>query len=158
VPQPQYDVAKALTELAGAARQVLAPEGISEWVPTLRRRAYPVVSRRTYFDGMMRLYGHRIDVNEANERLELFLFVSGMENSRRVPEILARWVDTGRIDAVAAARELPWLCEVARPLHAAGFTTRQYEEYLLFYRPDPIRLQAARVGVPFDDLLECDPQ
>ena len=133
VPLPAYRVAKVLSRLAGPHETVLAPEEISTWIPTFRGHPYPVVARQVYLLGQLRVFSAWIDPQLITERLALLRFVSG---SARDPgrSLLVPSVDRLRIRAIAAPIGMRWLPELSRTLLGEGFISREYSDYLVFYR------------------------
>lgn len=135
VPQPQYAVAKQLSEVAGTGRPVLAPENVAEWVPTFRQHAYPLVARGLYTQALLTAYSRRVNLQDIHERLALAAYVNETTNSPSDAEALLRsWLAANKISAIAVPQSFKWITEITRILNEAGWESSVYLDYLIFVK------------------------
>ena len=135
VPQVEYAVAQRLNQVAGEGQPVLAPETVSAWVPTFRRHAYPLVARRHYTEGILAVFGGRIDRADIQDRLVLHDLISGDTDSPESYALLERWLAENRITAVALTKNHREFGRLSTAIQEAGFTSSKYLGYVIFYKP-----------------------
>jgi Family of unknown function (DUF6077) len=134
VPQPQYSVAKRLSEIAGAENLVVAPEDVSTWVPTFRGHAYPLVARFHYSEALLSVFAGEIDVKQVQERLVLSLYVNGSsENNQQAETLLQEWVAAKKLSAIAVLENFGQIHELSKILGHAGWVPEKYLGYLIFH-------------------------
>ena len=135
VPQPEYEVARRLSEIAGKENLVLAPENISTWVPTFRGHAYPLVARTHYTEALLVVFASRIDTQDIKERLALAAYVDGVSLDNRQSEVLLRhWLKVKKLSAIAVPLGFKQITELTRILDEGGFDKSEYLDYLIFHR------------------------
>jgi hypothetical protein len=135
VPHPDYEVAMRLNELAGSENPVLAPENISEWVPTFRGHAYPLVARIHYTEGILTVFAQQVDIQDVTSRLALASYVDGGTTDYEKSENLLRlWLAANKIAVVAIPIDFGRLPEITQILREGGFSRTKYFGYYIFKR------------------------
>lgn len=132
VPETEYAVAERLGRIVGSARPVLAPEGVSAWVPTFRSPAYPLVARRHYTEGLLAVFKDRVDVQDLRERLALLDYVTGDSHEATSEALLERWLKEQRIAATAVPKAHKAFGRISGVFQKAGFVGSEYLGYVLF--------------------------
>jgi hypothetical protein len=133
VPRPDYDVAARLNQIAGAGKNVLAPENISAWIPTFRGHAYPLVARAEYTEGLIAVFANRVDAADLGQRLALSSYLSGSSKDNALAErLLQRWLEQKQLFAVAVPDAFGRMSEINRILHGAGWAKSEYLGYAIY--------------------------
>jgi hypothetical protein len=133
VPQPEYEVARRLSEIAGRENLVLAPENISTWVPTFRGHAYPLVARTHYTEALI-TYLPANRVEEVQERLALSIYIkSAFSDNRQSELLLQNWLVVKK-SSYCSAGIFKANHGTYRILKDAGFVPQQYLGYIIFQR------------------------
>ena len=114
---------------------MLAPEDVSAWMPTFRGHAYPLVVRAHYIQGMLAVFGDRVDREDLQARLILSAYVSGISTDQAGAEaLLMLWLEQGRISVIAVPASFGRTHELEQIAGSAGLQSSEYLGYLIFYR------------------------
>ncbi len=109
---PPYQVAKAIDSAVTDRPNVLVPEEVSTWLPTMHWHPYPLVSRFQY---RYKLGPQR------RERIRLKQYIDGQARPENAPAVLRKGIERHRLGAVCFAVSNPWAEEIRQVLREAGF-------------------------------------
>jgi hypothetical protein len=113
---PEYQIAKAINDAIADRPNVLAPEPVSLWLPTMHHHPYPLVSRFRYANWLR---------NQRQERVTLTRYMMGIERPDNAPSFLQEGIQRYQIAAVCIPLSNPWVEEIRSILRTSGFEKRQ---------------------------------
>jgi len=112
----QYAVAKTIQAAVPDRSQVLAPEAVSLWLPTMHHHPYPLVSRFRYARRLL---------EQAPERIALTLYVMGKRKPDGGGAALRTGIAKYHLAAVCIRQDNPWIAKIHHVLRAAQFQLHQ---------------------------------
>ena len=129
---PEYQVAGLFNNFFDDRPNILAPEEVALWLPTMPAHPYPLVARLIYANSLY-LPG------EANERTVLVGYLMGAERPENAPQFLSEGLQRYQIAGVCVPLSNPWIDEIRTVLHRAEMTRYQvmlsYEIWVWDLRP-----------------------
>jgi hypothetical protein len=125
VPKSGFHIARVIVETAPPGSYVLAPAGISIWIPTFQRHPYPLVSRKHYLN----IQRHRLGEAEYERRMDLHDYISGRREFDHGQDLLARGIEAYQLSCVAFYRAAEWSDEIREALLAAAFEQVSVEDH-----------------------------
>jgi hypothetical protein len=134
VPQPAFEIARLLGLLADKGEYVLASNDVSPWVTTYRQHPFPVVSRKLYVYGLVKIYSKHVDVPAVKNRLSIIRYISGRKRTSRSSQDLEKIIQHLNIKAVALHSANPWCMEILSVLKKQGFAALNSLQYTIAYR------------------------
>jgi hypothetical protein len=118
VPVEQYNMARLITDLTGRGCSILAPDEITDWVPTFWGHPDPVSAR--HYLGMSSFYG--ANTAEVDRRIALQLLINNRPASPQSWNILERSLEELNIRAVVVRKDFRELSQLASILDQSGFS------------------------------------
>ena len=108
----EYQIAQAINDAVLDRPNVLVPESVSVWLPTMHHHPYPLVSRFRY---QYKLSSQR------QERVMLTRYIMGQERPDNAPHVFHKGMQHYRIAAVCVPVSNPWAEEIRQVLKEASF-------------------------------------
>ncbi|MDJ0819859.1 MAG: DUF6077 domain-containing protein, partial [Desulfobacterales bacterium] len=112
----EYQIAQAINNAVVDRPNVLVPESVSVWLPTMHHHPYPLVSRF--------IYQYKLS-NQRQERVMLTRYIMGLERPDKAPQVLHNGIQRYRISAVCVPVFNRWADEIRQVLGEEGFEKRQ---------------------------------
>lgn len=120
---PEYEIAKAINTLVEGRPNVLVPETVSTWLPTMSQHPYPLVSRLIHTASFTK--------QERRERVGLKLYIMGDARLQRyqrfidIPQLFSEGIQKYQIAAVCVLPSNLWIEDIHQVLQKSGFTLHQ---------------------------------
>ena len=113
---PEYQIAQAINDAFEDRPNVLVPESVSVWLPTMHYHPYPVLSR------LMHAYQFGY---QGHERMALKSYIMGLERPDQAPDFLREGLQRYQIQGVSIPLSNPWAEEIRKVLEESGFKKYQ---------------------------------
>ncbi len=127
-----YRIAQRINRLTGPRDLVLAPWGVSVWVPTLRHHPRLVGVRPMHLGIIKRAMGKR----EARLRRQMMDFVSGVPGSGQWLSLVVREIARLPVALIVFRKDLPWRGEFEKALARLGYTQHEAGGFRFWQRSE----------------------
>jgi hypothetical protein len=124
-------VEKVVRHITETSEAVLAPREIDIWLTVLRRHPRVVATKNAYLQ-MLTPY---IGTSEAERRMRLLDYVSGVARTTDSPRRLASAIDELRIGTIIAATAVPWWNEIDSVASRSGRIRSIMGPLTIWHRP-----------------------
>lgn len=119
---PEYQIARAIDDLFDDRPNILAPESVSLWLPTLHQHPYPLLARF--------IYAYHLDY-QVQEHMALMKYIMGEQRrlccglEGEVANFLSESLQHYQIAGVCIPQSNPWLEEIRDVLRESSYEKRQ---------------------------------